>query len=178
MIVGHPCGGVEDVMRQEGRGNPRRQPPQPLEPRCRPSVRHPEGKPRCQYWRLRDGTFHQCEHAAQRVFGLRRPRCRLREARADRRAQESEDRGAGHRREDAARNVPRTPGGTSGAGSSVRSLEGKGTRDIHRAGRAALLRGRDARRARRGPDDPRREVKIPSVAHGHHSETLRHGQGR
>lgn len=39
-----------------------------LQPRLRPSVRHPEGLPRCQAWRRRDGKHRQCQRAARRGF--------------------------------------------------------------------------------------------------------------
>ena len=46
----------------------RRQPPQPLQTRLRPSIRHLDGLPRCQAWRFREGVFHQCQRAARRGF--------------------------------------------------------------------------------------------------------------
>ncbi len=51
-----------------GRRRSRRRPPQTLVQRLSPSVRHPEGLPRCQFWRLREGAFHQCQHAARTGF--------------------------------------------------------------------------------------------------------------
>jgi hypothetical protein len=46
-------------------GSAKENPPQPLEARLSASVRHPEGLPRCQRWKIRDGGFWQCSKAAR-----------------------------------------------------------------------------------------------------------------
>lgn len=51
----------EDAMRPPTQG------PQ-LEARLPPSVRHPEGLPRCQFWRRREDPPQQCKRAARAGF--------------------------------------------------------------------------------------------------------------
>lgn len=47
----------------------RRVPPLPLVARTKPSRRHPNGRPRCQRWKIRDGdVFWQCTHPARDGF--------------------------------------------------------------------------------------------------------------
>ena len=47
---------------------PTRDPPHPLDDRLPGSARHPRGLPRCRFWRLRSGVFHQCCRAARLGF--------------------------------------------------------------------------------------------------------------
>lgn len=57
-----------NVFAQHAGRSRRRQPEHPLQARLRPSVRHPDGLPRCQRARIRDGRWHQCQRAARRGF--------------------------------------------------------------------------------------------------------------
>lgn len=46
----------------------RPEPPEPLAEKLRPSIRHPEGLPRCQRWGMKKGAFWQCRKAARLGF--------------------------------------------------------------------------------------------------------------
>jgi hypothetical protein len=54
--------GGQDAQGRGKAGDPK------LVARLRPSRRHPDGLPRCQRVRLRDGQWHQCRRAAREGF--------------------------------------------------------------------------------------------------------------